>query len=430
MVDQLTIERDSLQKDCTEMKEKMADYDKDFAVLKAELKSKEREVDGLRSIVQNGSGKLDTPPTKNRKKASHKKPSTPASTKDVAPTLVQEVATPTSPNTPNVVTSSVELESPFISTFFAGSEPPVANGNTPPADIWADDDELVLLLVFRYLSILELIQVGGVCQQWRQVSRHPTLWREVEFRDIMLTPEMLDKMATWCTQTELLKLHGLIPQPAEANEDLDMYVQRQRGCMESSLALFCQASGHCLRKVYITECHVMVTERVLWLLGIYCPNLQEVAYSSMEFPACAEAIWSLSCGAPDIRALYFPPVTDSEFTALFNDHCLYRIATGFPRLRCAAIGGPSITPKGVAQFIFDCPNLRDLRLVECFEINQSTVKTMLSVGSSKLVAVSFIHTQVTPRAISLLTGQCVLVPSIHGVGAGSLVAHGSGNQWG
>ena len=90
--------------------------------------------------------------------------------------------------------------------------------------------------------------------------------------------------------------------------------------------------------------------RVLWLLGIYCPNLQEVAYSSFEFPACAEAIWSLSCGSPDIRAIYFPPVTESEMMAHFNDHCLFRIATGFPRLRCAAVGGPSITPRGVAQF--------------------------------------------------------------------------------
>lgn len=90
--------------------------------------------------------------------------------------------------------------------------------------------------------------------------------------------------------------------------------------------------------------------RVLWLAGIYCPNLQEVAYSSGEFPATAEAIWSLSCGSSDIRALYFPPVDGRGKEGCFGDHCLYNIAHGFPRLRCAAVGGPTITPVGVAQF--------------------------------------------------------------------------------
>ena len=90
--------------------------------------------------------------------------------------------------------------------------------------------------------------------------------------------------------------------------------------------------------------------RVLWLAGIYCPNLQEVAYSSREFPATPEAIWSLSCGSPDIRALYFPPVDGRGKEACFGDHCLRNMANGFPRLRCAAVGGPSITPVGVAQF--------------------------------------------------------------------------------
>lgn len=34
-----------------------------------------------------------------------------------------------------------------------------------------------------------------------------------------------------------------------------------RACLENGLAVFFQSSGHCLRRVYITECHVMVTER-------------------------------------------------------------------------------------------------------------------------------------------------------------------------
>ena len=53
-----------------------------------------------------------------------------------------------------------------------------------------DNEEFTLLLVFRYLSIPELFRVGGVCKKWREVSRHPSLWKEVQFHDLMLTPEV------------------------------------------------------------------------------------------------------------------------------------------------------------------------------------------------------------------------------------------------
>ena len=45
--------------------------------------------------------------------------------------------------------------------------------------IWDDDTSLVLLLVFRYLDVQDLVRVSGVCRQWRDVSRHPSLWRHV-----------------------------------------------------------------------------------------------------------------------------------------------------------------------------------------------------------------------------------------------------------
>ena len=45
--------------------------------------------------------------------------------------------------------------------------------------IWDDDTSSVLLLVFWYLDVQDLIRVSGVCRQWRDVSRHPSLWRHV-----------------------------------------------------------------------------------------------------------------------------------------------------------------------------------------------------------------------------------------------------------
>lgn len=53
----------------------------------------------------------------------------------------------------------------------------------PPGD-------LALFLVFQYLSALELLVVGGVSRQWRRVSRHSSLWKQVEIKDIMLPAQV------------------------------------------------------------------------------------------------------------------------------------------------------------------------------------------------------------------------------------------------
>ena len=50
--------------------------------------------------------------------------------------------------------------------------------------------ELALFLVFQHLSSLELLMVGGVSRQWRQVSRHSSLWKQVEIKDIMLPAQV------------------------------------------------------------------------------------------------------------------------------------------------------------------------------------------------------------------------------------------------
>lgn len=58
-----------------------------------------------------------------------------------------------------------------------------------------------------------------------------------------------------------------------------------------------------------------------------------------------------------------------------------------------------------ALAVSDCPHLREVRLVHCFEINQPSMAVLLSATPAKLIAMSFIHTPITPRALALLTGE-------------------------
>ncbi len=47
--------------------------------------------------------------------------------------------------------------------------------------------------------------------------------------------------------------------------------------------------------------------RVLWLVSINCPNLEEFGYCSDEFPPTPESIWSMTNGCKHIQRLSFPP---------------------------------------------------------------------------------------------------------------------------
>lgn len=47
-----------------------------------------------------------------------------------------------------------------------------------------------LLLVFSYLSVVQLCPVALVCRKWYRVTRHPRLWKEVVLSEIMVQPEV------------------------------------------------------------------------------------------------------------------------------------------------------------------------------------------------------------------------------------------------
>ena len=62
---------------------------------------------------------------------------------------------------------------------------------TPPlAELAPPPGEVALFLVLQYLSTLELLMVSGVSRQWRRVSRHSSLWKQVEVKDVMLPAQV------------------------------------------------------------------------------------------------------------------------------------------------------------------------------------------------------------------------------------------------
>lgn len=68
--------------------------------------------------------------------------------------------------------------------------PPPGELAPPPVELAPPPGEMALFLVLQYLSTLELLMVGGVSRQWRRVSRHSSLWKQVEMKDVMLPAQV------------------------------------------------------------------------------------------------------------------------------------------------------------------------------------------------------------------------------------------------
>lgn len=269
-----------------------------------------------------------------------------------------------------------------------------------------DTNDLVLLKVFQYLTIKEICIVRAVCKQWQCVAQHPTLWRHVEIKDVMLPVTSFYTIAAWCTMTETIWLQGLIPTPTLDDEDLNSYVARQKACFEPALGIILRASSSTLRSIMLHECNIMITQRIFWLISVSCEHLNELQYSSDEFPPTVASLWSLSIGCPTITSLHLPPVFTSTAVAQFDDQCLTTIADGWPYIRTLSIGSPSVTSAGLHFIIKQCQLLEHLCVMYSQQINEEIAKTLCKSGLQNIHTLVIMFTRISPGAIANFIAKC------------------------
>jgi hypothetical protein len=238
------------------------------------------------------------------------------------------------------------------------------------------------------------------------VAQLPQLWQTVAISDTVITSQDLVRLGRLCDGTLSLSLHGLMPEMAGPDEDLHSYIARQRGSLEPGLASLLSAAPH-LSSLAVTECNLMLTERLLWLASVHCPQLRQFTYTSDEFPPPPAALWALSNGCPKLQSLHLPPYLNSPFISHFNDACLSTIARGWPHLLQLTVGGPAITAAGLKEIVAYCQWLEVLRVDHGPQISSSDVTDMLSSGGlSHLRSLSFLFTPLSPKALHHISSSC------------------------
>eukprot|EP00118_Oscarella_pearsei_P010043 m.59783 g.59783 ORF g.59783 m.59783 type:complete len:311 (+) comp34899_c0_seq4:1018-1950(+) len=260
----------------------------------------------------------------------------------------------------------------------------------------------------------ELLQVSQVCQLWRSISRHPSLWKHVHLTGDHIRQEVLEKLSNWCTETESLSLEGLghALAPAHYDENLSSYKNRMAGSFELGLDKFlCSSSLH-VKSVSIYNCSLAFTEKCLWIVSRYCTNLESFEFVGNARPIAPESLWSLGVGCPHVKFLRVPPVPFSEAERYFTDGCLNAIGHAWPRIQSIGIGGALLTLSGITNLIKACPRLQHLEIEHVGGLNESAIAKMCKVGLKGLENLKLSFTKIEPSALRYLLGACPRLESV------------------
>ncbi|XP_064630258.1 F-box only protein 41-like isoform X4 [Lineus longissimus] len=270
----------------------------------------------------------------------------------------------------------------------------------------------VLFGVFMFLDTINLSKVALVCKEWRNISRHPALWRNVRLGKSKISAKYLVTLSKWATQVRCLTLMGLKPRSKKPQETMEDYIRQIRGSLESGIEQLLRANAASLVTLKLVDCRNLLTDRTLWMASCHCRKLKQVVYISETDPACAEVLWSLGSGCKEIKDLIVPPIYPNEKALVFNDACCETIGRMWPLLHILCIGGTAITGHGLVAIASQCARLQILELDHMGEMTEHIAQAMCKAGLRGLEVLDFTFTRVTPEALTQFNSSCSRLRSI------------------
>ncbi|XP_013418991.2 uncharacterized protein LOC106179780 [Lingula anatina] len=263
-----------------------------------------------------------------------------------------------------------------------------------------------LFCVFLYLDTKSLSQVSAVSREWRQVGRHPALWKNLKFQNSRISSRFLQTISKWCKQIHSLTFEGLRSRARKKTEHKKDYLDSVRGALEAGLEHLLKASGSTIISLRISGCGNILTDRSLWLISCHCKKLEKLAYLSSSSPASSEVIWALGAGCKRINTLLMPPVYPSSLPHTFNNSSVKMIGKCWPHLRVLCIGGIDVNVEGLTAIAGCCLRLQVLELDHMCQVMENTALAMCKAGLKGLQILEFTFTPVTPKALVHFNSAC------------------------
>ncbi|KAK7467884.1 hypothetical protein BaRGS_00036889 [Batillaria attramentaria] len=275
-----------------------------------------------------------------------------------------------------------------------GSSSAVSDGDSPSKRQREERRRrrVALFRVFSYLDTKTLSRMALVCKEWQRVSRHPALWKNVHLKYDRISSQYLITISKWCTQLTSLTLEGLRAGSRRADETLDEYHRRTRGCLEPGLEELLKTSQDSLMSLSIIACGNILTEKL--------------TYVSDTNPLTAEVMWALGGGCPSITSLMISPLFPCTNSEAMTNRCLLLLAQFYPDLQEVGVGGRALDVTGLLPLVQSCQRLQLLSLDHVKEMDDDTATALCRSGLRQLQRLEISGTPVTAKAIRTFYNSC------------------------
>jgi len=122
------------------------------------------------------------------------------------------------------------------------------------------------LLVFQHLNPIELCGLARVCREWRAMTEHPALWKDVTLEEISLNNMVLQAISRRCSHAQSLKLKGLKKIKSSEKSYSSTATEDKRCYLERGLEFLLKAAGSSLLSLHVEDCGVFITDRCIRLM--------------------------------------------------------------------------------------------------------------------------------------------------------------------
>ncbi|XP_050395413.1 uncharacterized protein LOC126814368 [Patella vulgata] len=265
---------------------------------------------------------------------------------------------------------------------------------------------VALFRIFSYLDFKTLCLVSQICREWKHVSRHPALWKNVKLKNHTISSSFLVTISQWCKQTEYLTLEGLRTRSRYDDESLEEYQRNIRGCVEAGLEEILKNCQDSLVSLRIINCGNILTDKCLWLVSGYSRLLQKFHYISDVDPIGPETLWAIGGGCPGITTLIIPPLFPCKKPKVFNNKCLMLLARFYPEMLEIGIGGKEIDQGGLLPLVSGCQRLTFLQLDNMKELTEDLATALCRAGLRHVNTLELRNMPIAPKAIVQFYSSC------------------------
>ncbi|KAH9615725.1 hypothetical protein KSS87_015253 [Heliosperma pusillum] len=217
---------------------------------------------------------------------------------------------------------------------------------------WMELPRDVTVMILMKLGAVEILESAQfVCKLWYNLSKDPSIWRSIHFRNI--------------DESELINKHEKMMFNALDRSDTGLIDLDVEGFGSDLLCSYIASRASQLKRFRLACCHNISASALIDTLR-KLPSLEELELTLCSFQA--EKIILVITSCPSLTTFKLNELGSRNPTLACDEEAL-AIAGSMPELRHLQLIGNSLTNDGLTAILDRCPHLQSLDLRACFHLD-------------------------------------------------------------